>query len=234
MTQKILGKPLRFPSKYGVRPEAQMMVRSLLDRDPRTRLPCCAQPVGYSSSSNASGQPQQLDERRRSSSSVAYASMPEDSALGLLAFKELPFFSMMDWEAVKNRTYKPPFTPPTSAQVFDDTSNFDKEFTDISVSIVSIEDAIVQKADGTMESNSLRKSEKNQNIDSENESFDSSLKDKGPGAAARRSSLGHSVDQTVYKDFDFFDPSFRSSYLLGNSCLLSTENNYNNASFAHS
>jgi serine/threonine protein kinase len=41
MSQKILMKPLRFPSKYGIRPEAQVMIRSLLERDPNARLPCC-------------------------------------------------------------------------------------------------------------------------------------------------------------------------------------------------
>lgn len=176
MSQKILMKPLRFPSKYGIRPEAQVMIRSLLERDPVARLPCCR-----STSTNG------------------------DPSRGVELFKHLPFFHNLDWDAIETRVARPPFLPPITG-AFDDTSNFDKEFTDINVSIVSIEGATICKYVSD-EGSEVQRTITTTVI-------------KGGKSITDLRKESNSAEGEVYKDFNFFDPSFRQSYLTGNASLL--------------
>lgn len=218
MSQKILGKPLRFPTKYGVSPPAQVMIRSLLERDPRSRLPCCDEPMGYSSSGNNNNRHEAGGEGIRSSSSVS-VSAGGDCASGLQAFKDLPFFSSLDWTAIESRSHIPPFVPilGTSGS-FDDTSNFDREFTDVSISVVSIEGAVIQnKSTGAV--TTVNNSTANGSV-SHDDSADRESSNRPTSASQQR--RPSKIDD-AFKEFDFFDPSFRSSYLLGNSSLIGNE-----------
>lgn len=179
MSQKILMKPLRFPSKYGIRPEAQVMIRSLLERDPDARLPCCA--------------PATLNRQNEAVSTH-----------GLQLFKQLPFFQSLDWAAIESRSARPPFLPPMTGG-FDDTSNFDKEFTDVNISIVSIEGITICKP----------ASEEGGDITT------TTIQPKHSSKSIRGVESAHLCNGEAYKDFNFFDPSFRQSYLTGNASLLS-------------
>ena len=186
MSQKILMKPLRFPSKYGIRPEAQVMVRSLLERDPSLRLPCCMSPNGVSRRNVGANAP----------------------TTGLHLFKQLPFFQSLDWATIESRTARPPFLPPMTGG-FDDTSNFDKEFTEINVSIVSIEGIRIYKP--MSEDDDCRSDPKA--IVRGATPVESKIKRED----VSRSSIAS--EDEIYKGFNYFDPSFRQSYLTGNASL---------------
>ena len=178
MSQKILMKPLRFPSKYGIKPDAQSMIRSLLERDPNVRLPC----------------------RGILTSNCADSANHEKLISGLDEFKQLHFFNSIDWYAVESRTMRPPFLPPMIGG-YDDTSNFDKEFTDINLSVVSIDGVTICKPSSEEGSSSVPV-----NI-----------------VKPKLSPAGSGDNSEAYKGFNFFDPSFRQSYLIGNSSLLTND-----------
>jgi hypothetical protein len=95
---------------------------------------------------------------------------------------------------------------------FDDTSNFDKEFTDINISIVSIEGVTICKhvpeegKDTYITTTTVAKSSQKTEIQKQRR--------------GSRPSMSGVNDVEIYKDFNFFDPSFRQSYLTGNASLL--------------
>jgi serine/threonine protein kinase len=235
MTQKILAKPLRFPSKYGVKPEAQVMVRALLERDPRFRLPCCEDLSGVSVRAGFRG----------ASSGSRHP--------GLMAFQDLPFFAAINWEALDARALRPPFQPSAAAAVSsgrdsesdvvppipcDDTSNFDQEFTGIRLSDVSIEGVTVLTQRGVSTATSgTEGGGRNSTVESEsgdvvvvigkerakNRQQSKRVPVPPPAAAtggvSPRASQGDGRQDMQYRDFDFMDPGFGDCYLLGNPAL---------------
>jgi serine/threonine protein kinase len=232
MTQKILAKPLRFPSKYGVKPEAQVMVRALLERDPRFRLPCCEDISGVTVRAGPRG--------------------PSGGSRhpGLSAFRDLPFFAAVDWEALTARAVRPPFQPSAAASAgggrdsesdmgppipYDDTSNFDQEFTGIRLSDVSIEGVTVLAQRGvSIATSGTEGGGGNSTVESESgdvvvvvgkeraknlQQQQSKRVPVPPPAAGGASPLASQADAQQYRDFDFMDPGFRDCYLMGNPAL---------------
>ncbi len=117
MCEKILYKPLIFPSKkYNFTKDAEDLIRNLLHRDPNRRLYFKRAPDGDAPPTHHS----------RSTQKHQPAS---SSARNILSHA---FYSGMDWFALEKGHVIPPFRPPVGRDV-SDTRNFDKEFTKLAV-----------------------------------------------------------------------------------------------------
>lgn len=121
MCDKILNKPLKFPSKYNITQPAQHVIRGLLERDPSRRLGELCTSVGGSASMSAT-----TSSRRGEPSSNGISVAP----LSVNVLYNHPFFVDIHWEDVREGKLLPPYVPVTAVGTDPtDTRNFDREFT---------------------------------------------------------------------------------------------------------
>ena len=128
MCDKILNKPLRFPSKYNITQPAQHMIKGLLERDPSKRLgelllnnnnTYIHGSGGGSGSGNIYNTPNYSSNNTYVSNNLLY---------------NHPFFVDIHWEDVHDGKLIPPYIPVTSTSSDPtDTRNFDREFTKLPV-----------------------------------------------------------------------------------------------------
>ena len=128
MCDKILNKPLRFPSKYNITQPAQHMIKGLLERDPSKRLG----ELLVNSNNNNYHAPGSNSYGTTTYNTPSYSTASTYVSNNLLY--NHPFFVDINWEDVHDGKLIPPYIPVTSTSSDPtDTRNFDREFTKLPV-----------------------------------------------------------------------------------------------------
>ena len=127
MCEKILSKPLRFPSKYNITQPAQHVIRGLLDRDPGRRLGELLMSTSHTNTMNTrQPQPSALP------SHIGNGTSSQQQPVSNNVLHNHPFFVDINWNDVSEGKLIPPYVPVTSSGG-PDTRNFDREFTKLPV-----------------------------------------------------------------------------------------------------